>query len=234
MSLLKSLRIFDFNFYRAEAAKVKSNIATEWKSEWSKKEFRKYLLTAFAFLIPALSVLPKYLLWNETREGFAFDDPILKLFDPVDVTWLTFGLIYASILLAFISLAKSPNRLMVIFQSYGTLVFFRIISMYLLPLDPPEMLIPLDDPFVQLFGGGVILEKDLFFSGHTSTMFLLYLGADRKKMKYIFLAATIFVGLSVIIQHVHYSVDVFVAPFFAFAAFKSATFIYNKVYGVKR
>lgn len=234
MSLLKSLRIFDFKFNRTEEAKVKSKIAEVWKSEWSKKEFKLYLITAFAFLIPALSVLPKYLLWNETRKGFAFADPILKLFNPVDVTWLTFGLIYASILFAFILLAKSPNRLLIIFQSYGILVFFRIISMYLLPLDPPVMLIPLDDPFVQLFGGGVILEKDLFFSGHTSTMFLLYLGADGKKTQYIFLAATILVGLSVIVQHVHYSIDVFAAPFFAFAAFKSATIIFNKVYGVKR
>lgn len=210
---------------------MKSKPITVWKSNWEKKEFKYYFILTFATLIPAIVVLPNFLLWNEKRAGFVFDDPILKLFNPVDVTWLTFGLIYISVLIAVFSLANSPKRLLIVLQSYGILVFLRIPAMYLLPLDPPEMLIPLEDPFVQLFGGGVVLEKDLFFSGHTSTLFLLFLGTTKKYLKYLFLAATILVGLSVIVQHVHYSIDVFAAPFFTFAAFKAASFIYSKVYG---
>ena len=48
--------------------------------------------------------------------------------------------------------------------------------MWATPLDPPPGMIVLEDPLVQLFGGASRpLTRDLFFSGHTSTMFLLFL-----------------------------------------------------------
>lgn len=73
---------------------------------------------------------------------------------------------------------------------------------------------------LQLFGKGEILTKDLFFSGHTGTLFLLFLLVENKYLKTIFLAATILVGSAVLLQHVHYSVDVFVAPFVAYGSFR--------------
>jgi len=53
--------------------------------------------------------------------------------------------------------------------------------MYSAPLDAPERLILLNDPFVQFIGSGEALTKDLFFSGHTATLFLLFLrSADQR------------------------------------------------------
>ena len=109
---------------------------------------------------------------------------------------------------------------MIAFQAYGLMVIFRTIAMYLTPFAAPESSILLNDPFVQLFGEGKILTKDLFFSGHTGTLFLLFLLADNKKFKTVFLAATILVGLAVLLQHVHYSIDVFVAPFIAYGSYR--------------
>ena len=94
--------------------------------------------------------------------------------------------------------------------------------MYLIPLDPPENIISLNDPFVQYFSSSEILTKDLFFSGHTSTIFMLYLVSTKKILKRIFLFCTVLVALFVLLQHVHYSVDVFAAPFFTFTAYKLA------------
>jgi len=99
-------------------------------------------------------------------------------------------------------------------------VIFRSIAMYLTPFEAPETLLLLNDPFVQLFGKGDILTKDLFFSGHTATLFLLFLLAQNKLLKSFFLISTILVGTAVLLQHVHYAIDVFVAPFVAYGSYR--------------
>ena len=100
------------------------------------------------------------------------------------------------------------------------LVAVRTIAMYSIPLNPPHHTIPLIDPFVKYLGTGIQLNKDLFFSGHTATLFLLFLISENKILKRIFLICTIAVGLSVLIQHTHYTVDVIAAPFFAYGVYK--------------
>ncbi|HEY7750927.1 MAG TPA: phosphatase PAP2-related protein, partial [Ignavibacteriaceae bacterium] len=142
------------------------------------------------------------------------------LFNPLDLTWVTFGLIYFSVIAAIISLINKPFCLFFAIQSYGLMLMFRLFVMYLTPLDAPEKLIPLHDPFVQMFSAGDILTKDLFFSGHTATMFLLFLVVKNRSLKVIFLFTTILVGFAVLLQHVHYSVDVAAAPVFAYSAYR--------------
>jgi membrane-associated phospholipid phosphatase len=69
--------------------------------------------------------------------------------------------------------------------------------------------------------------KDLFFSGHTSTLFLLFLTAGRGRLKILFLCCTIAVAATIIIHHSHYAVDVFVAPFVAYTSYRIA-YLLNK------
>jgi membrane-associated phospholipid phosphatase len=120
-----------------------------------------------------------------------------------------------------------PFKLMLALQTYGLMVIFRTIAMYLTPLNPPNGIILLDDPFVQFFGQGEILTKDLFFSGHTATLFLLFLLTENKKLRMIFLASTFVVGACVLFQKVHYSIDVFAAFFFAFYAFRIVNYFHK-------
>ncbi len=157
----------------------------------------------------------------ETRNGVVLPDPVLVLFKPVDLTWLTFILIYASLIIAVATLIKDPRNLIFALQVYAAMVIARIIAMYLLPLNPPAQMIPLNDPFVEFFGTGKLLTKDLFFSGHTATLFILFLVSQKKYLSYMFLFFTIIVGAAVLLQHVHYSIDVFAAPFFAYTAYRT-------------
>lgn len=196
-----------------------------WKTYLTKKSNRINLVATFSLLLPVLIILPNFLSFIEQRPGISFNDPVLKLFNPVDLTWFTFILIYAALILALIHLRAYPRQLLLAFKVYAITVIFRIVGMYLLPLEPPAAMILLNDPFVQFFGSGEVLTKDLFFSGHTSIMFIFYLTAQTKLFKYFFLIATILVAIFVILQHVHYSIDVFAAPFFAFAAFKISLLI---------
>jgi hypothetical protein len=84
-------------------------------------------------------------------------------------------------------------------------------------------MLALEDPLVQLFGTGEVLTRDLFFSGHTSTSFLLVLLAPGRATRAFFLACSVAVAGCVLWQHVHYTVDVLAAPPFAFAAYALAS-----------
>jgi len=200
-----------------------------WKEFLTDKKKQKELIISIPFLAAILIIFPQFLQFVEARQGVVFTDPILVLFNPIDLTWLTFGLIYLSIITIF-SLAKKPERLLFTLQCYGLMVFFRLIVMYLLPLEAPATLISLNDPFVQLLGTGEILTKDLFFSGHTATLFLLFLIMEKRVIKIIFIASTILVGIAVMLQHVHYVVGVAVAPFFAYTSYKIIDGLKNKLY----
>jgi hypothetical protein len=171
-------------------------------------------------LVPLLITFSLFLSFVEKRNGAVLNDPVLSLFNPIDLTWYTFALIYISIILFLINIISNPQKIMIALQTYGLMVLFRGIAMYLTPFNAPENILVLNDPFVQLFGKGDILTKDLFFSGHTGTSFLLMLLVDNKKLKSIFLISTILVGFAVLLQHVHYTIDIFAAPFFAYSSYR--------------
>jgi membrane-associated phospholipid phosphatase len=198
-----------------------------WKDFLIKRKTE--LIITVVILAIILIIFPNFLSYIENRNGVTLPDPILDLFKPVDLTWLTFGLIYVSLVLAIISYASKPEILIVALQSYSLLVIFRIMVMYSAPFNAPEGMILLNDPFVQFFGSGEVLTKDLFFSGHTATLFLLFLISDKKYLKIIFLVSTIIVGVAVLLQHVHYTIDVLAAPFFAYTSYRIVKIINLKL-----
>ena len=191
-----------------------------WKSFLKdKKHLTEFIITAI-IVTAVIIAFSHFLHFVEQREGVVLDDPILKTFNPIDLTWLTFALIYISLIIFVVTTFNKPNKLLISFQAYGLMLIFRTIAMYLTPFEAPAAIILLDDPFVQFFAKVDILTKDLFFSGHTGTLFLLFLLADNKSLKTIFLILTLMVGTAVLLQHVHYSIDVFVAPFIAYGSYK--------------
>ncbi len=206
---------------------------TGWKEAFRKRKFRVEFVITFLLLIFILRMLASFLNFVEARNGVTLSDPLLNLFEPVNLTWLTFGLIYVSLFTALYFFIKKPDLLLTALQSYILLIVFRIIAMYLLPLNPPNEMMKLSDPFVEFFGTGQLLTKDLFFSGHTATLFLLFLLAERKLLKSFFLTSTILVAMSVLLQHVHYSIDVFAAPFFAYCSFIIVKNMRKKLFIIK-
>jgi len=66
----------------------------------------------------------------------------------------------------------------------------------------------------------VTFQGNFFYSGHTAFPFLLALIFwDNKYLRYLFLFLTVFFGASVLLAHVHYSIDVFAAPFIVYGMF---------------
>ena len=204
-----------------------------WKAELLNKNFRLRAFLTFVFLAIALFWLAKFLPYNEIRPGFTLVDPFLILFKPIDVTWLTFGLIYLALIITLISLSFHPEQMLLALQSYTVMALLRLSTIYFLPLNAPIAIIPLKDPFIEFFGGGQTLLRDLFFSGHTATMFLFFLTSPSKKLKWIYLACTVLVAGCVLAQHVHYTIDVIAAPVFAYTSYRIAMLIDLRIKNMK-
>jgi hypothetical protein len=79
------------------------------------------------------------------------------------------------------------------------------------------------NPYQALIGdtAGIFLTKDMFFSGHIATTFLLYLFSRRlgKKESRVFLALQVFCLLVVFFSHLHYTIDVIGAYAITFTIF---------------
>ncbi len=197
------------------------NSAKNWKENYRSKSIQYQLSISVLVLAIVLYCYTNFLNYVEARNGFSFYDPLLRVIKPVNLTLLIFISIYLSLFAGIIILIRNPLRLIFAIQIYTVLILVRIIAMYSVPFNPPPDMIPLNDPFVQFFGTGKLLTKDLFFSGHTATLFLLYLVIELNPYKKIFLLFTIIVAVGVLLQHVHYFIDVFTAPFFTLASYRT-------------
>jgi len=194
-----------------------------WREALARPGFRARAARAAAALVAAVALLARFLRAVERRPGAVLADPVLALLPPRDCTWLTFALIYLGIVCAFALVARRPRLLVAGAEAYVLLVLARMAVMWVTPLDPPPGMIRLADPLVQGLGGtGEPPTRDLFFSGHTSTLFLFGLVVPGRWARILFFAAAAGVGALVLVQHVHYAVDVFAAPFFAYGAWRLA------------
>jgi len=78
---------------------------------------------------------------------------------------------------------------------------------------------------VELVATGSRLTHDLFFSGHVAGEFIMFLFVQDRRVKGILLTSTILVSVFVLIQHVHYTVDVIAAPFFAYGSKEASAWL---------
>jgi hypothetical protein len=182
-----------------------------WRTAWAVRGFRRAFAVTLAALPLTLWALSAFLLWVERRPGAVLDDPVLALLPPGDASVPTFALIYGGMLLALVALLRCPWQLLRALQGYVTLVLLRMLCMWLVPLDPPPGYVPLHDPVVESFGPAMALSRDLFFSGHTSTLLLLALTVPARAVRVALLLAMAAVAVLLLRQHAHYTVDVLVA-----------------------
>ena len=114
-----------------------------------------------------------------------------------------------------------PGRVVRGLHAYAVLLWLRMGAMALVTLDAPPGFVPLADTFTQLFYPGTEpFEKDLFFSGHTATLWLMALIATTRAGRLWSGFATLAVGVLVVVQHAHYTIDVLAAPLFAWLAWR--------------
>lgn len=98
-----------------------------------------------------------------------------------------------------------------------------MVTMYVFTLEPPAGIIPLHDPIVDVIAyGGQVFNKDLFFSGHVATLTLFVLLEERPVIKKILTLNTLIVAGLILLQRVHYTIDVVAAPLLMIGLFRLA------------
>jgi membrane-associated phospholipid phosphatase len=195
----------------------------KWRQAWQNQLFRKKLIAGFIILIIILSFLPYFFNIVENRKGIRLDDIILAHIHPRDISVPLFIIIWSMSLFILYRCIQDPVILITFLWCYIFLNITRIISISLLPLEPPPGLIELNDPVTGIFYGRKFITKDLFYSGHTATLCLIFFCLQKKYEKIIALAATILTGILVLVQHVHYTIDVIFAPFLCLFIFYLAS-----------
>ena len=152
-------------------------------------------------------------------EGTVLNDWILKKLPAEDVSVPIVILESSVILLLIIRSITDPDLFLSFLIAVIFVLIFRIITIDITRFNSPIGLIELKDPISDVVYKSGFIKRDLFYSGHVSILFLIFLCLHKKADKYYALFGVVAVGLLILIQHVHYTVDVVSAPFFSLGCF---------------
>ncbi len=157
--------------------------------------------------------------------------------DNLPVVNLTFVIVLWAIavwVLAWWLLVTNPKRLIFGTKAIALYIICRAFFVSLTHIGPyPMQYSPGPDnvgfKLYQLF----TFQGNYFFSGHTGFPFLIaLLFWDEKLWRRFFLFLTAFFGLAVLLAHVHYSIDVFAAPFIVYGTFVITARIFREDYAL--
>ncbi len=189
-----------------------------WKEAFASSRFKIQLLITLLSLILLGIIMPTYFeKVIHCKPGIYLEDALLNMITPHDVSWYIFGTIYSCILTFSIINIKNPKIVLLVCALYSGVTWLRMVTMYIFTIEAPEGIIPLKDPFLALFiYNKPEFVKDFFFSGHVSTMITLAVTEPRKRIKILYYIIAFFIAVLLLIQHVHYTIDVIFAPFFTY------------------
>jgi len=150
----------------------------------------------------------------------AAPDLILDHFGPYNLSFIFVWLYILVIAIYFIyPLIVKPKELPYIFNMFSIYLFIRsffvIFTHLAVPHDATLTYFP---SFLQLIN----YSSDLFFSGHAGLPFLAFLvfREHHKGIAYFMFVSSIILGVTVLLMHVHYSIDVLSAYFIVYGIYK--------------
>jgi PAP2 superfamily C-terminal len=196
-------------------------IFSNWKRSFAIKQFGWFVLFTILFFSLSAYFSIRIIDFCEVRKGIVLHDILLRILPAIDVSNYIFFLTYGTIVITFLSILPYPKVVLKGFQMYALLLLLRAFFVWLIPLDPPSQMILMSDKIGNFLmnNNHMPITKDLFFSGHTSTLVLLFLIAKNRYLKIFILVLCGVVPILLLLQHIHYSIDVVAAPAFAFITY---------------
>ena len=191
-----------------------------WKAAFSDRTFALQFVSALAVFLIFPFKADDYFQWIQLREGIQWNDPLLNALPALNVSYPIFGIIYLSVIYLLYRLLQDPKRFVWFAWAFNIETLFRFLTIYFVALNPPMGLVDLHDPLAEFFiyGENMPITKDLFFSGHTATMVFVCFFLPTAKERVIAITLSLLLVSLLLIQHVHYSLDVAAAPLFTLAA----------------
>ena len=197
-----------------------SLIKQNWQEAWRNKAFRWSLISGL--IIISIVIFFTYHFFNyieNSRGGEVLNDWMLNMLPAKDVSIPIVFFEGSVIILFFLRCTTNPAMFITALIGLIFIIASRCITIDITQFRAPIGIIALKDPIADMIYKTKFINRDLFYSGHVSILFLFYLCSSKKADKYYMLLAVILVGILLLIQHVHYTVDVISAPFFAFGCY---------------
>ncbi|BAU52492.1 phosphatase PAP2-related protein [Mucilaginibacter gotjawali] len=197
-----------------------------WTLTWNSRYKRLQLVTGTAIMLTIIYTLPFFFGYLEKRKGVVLNDWLLARIPPQNVSVFIFGLIWGMALLIIFRTIKNPSIYITFCWTYIFIYLVRFVTLSLAALNPPQGMILLADPVNSAFYHNAVITKDLFFSGHTATMVTIFLCLEKRTDKIIALIAAIAVACLLLLQHVHYTIDVLAAPVVVYACYRLTRYLF--------
>ncbi len=196
-----------------------------WTVTWNSRYKRYQIIIGTVIMLAIIFTLPFFFAHIEKRKGAVLNDWLLVHIPAHNVSVLIFALIWGMVLLIVIRAINNPS----IYITYcWTLIFVyivRFVTLSTVALDPPPGMMPLVDPLGSVFYGNTLITKDLFFSGHTTTMVLIFLCLEKRTDKIIALIAAFAVAYLLLVQHIHYTIDILAAPVVVYTCYRLTRYL---------
>lgn len=168
--------------------------------------------------VTSLGLFNRGIEFVESRSGVRLMDPILVHMPKANLAFLIFALVYGGLILTLWEHSRSSQQGARLLRAYSILILFRLAALLLTPLEGPEGQLLLRDPVIEFFGGVRTYSHDLFFSGHTATLFLFCCLSRERSHRWVLGLSSAVVGAALLIHRAHYTIDILAAPCFAWSA----------------
>jgi len=203
-----------------------------WKVLFRTDDYRSSLFEGIIVLGLAIFITIITAVFNDKVQYVSVGDLILDKLPTYNLSLLfDFGIYWLPILVFVYAVLAEPEVLPFALKTYGLLYLVRVCFMVLTHVGPPigffyqDLLVSGADPIKTL-----TFRNDLFFSGHTAVPFLGYfLFRKYNLVRLIMLVTALLMGLTVLMMHVHYSIDVFAAFFITYGVYALSNEIFNKL-----
>jgi hypothetical protein len=185
-----------------------------WTEVLQHRIFRRWFLAAVTSLL-SLSLFVPYFFQQviQPRAAIPVNDPVMNLFFPTDWSLPILSLLYVAIGISFVANFNKPLTILTGISVYGIVTWLRMGTIYAVTLEPPAGVIPLTDPFLKfVVYNRSNFVKDLFFSGHISSMTIMVLLTTNRTLKWLLGLMTLTMAVLLLWQHAHYTVDLIAAP----------------------
>jgi hypothetical protein len=202
------------------------------KDNWAvilNSRYKRYqMIIGTGIMLAIIFTLPFFFGYIQQRKGALLNDWLLARIPPHNVSVLIFALIWGMVLLILIRTINNPSIYIIYCWTLIFVYIVRFVTLSVVALDPPLGLIPLVDPLGSVFYGNAAITKDLFFSGHTTTMVLIFLCLERRTDKIIAIIAAFAVACLLLVQHIHYTIDILAAPVVVYACYRLTRYLLYK------
>jgi hypothetical protein len=195
-----------------------------WKETWNTPHKKKQIIFGTLIMLAVVIIMPQFFNAIQKRNGKLLDDWLLAIIPARNVSVAIFAIIWAMIILAITRAMKDPSIYITYCWTYVFVTAARLTCISLVPLNPPAGLMQLTDPITGIFYGNSVITKDLFFSGHTATLTLFCLCPKKKNDRIIATVATIVVAFLLLVQHIHYTIDILAAPVFVYVFYRATRY----------